>query len=225
MCSRVTLRTPLEALQDLFGFEGGPALGPRYNVPPSEPLLALRVPESGDGARQATLLRWGIPRRTREAPGAVAINARSETAATSPLFRTAMERQRCAVLVDGFYEWRQEGRIKQPFLIARADGRPFALAGLVGPAAEGDPLPGSCAVLTTSANELVAPVHDRMPAILRPDELGAWLDPARPAESVAALLRPFPAPEMSMRRVSVKLNNPRHDGPEVLAPAEQGRLF
>lgn len=222
MCSRVTIRTPLDRLRDLFRFEGDIDLVPRFNVAPSQPLLTVSADASEPTRRKGALVRWGM-QRPKGADGKSMppiINARSETAESLPTFRDAFRIRRCVVLIDGFYEWRQEGRQKQPYLFELNSGAPFALAGLIDAAKA----PG-CVVLTTDANEVVAPIHDRMPVILPEEEMDVWLDPTRGADDLKRVLRPLPSSAMRRRPVSVRVNDARRDAPDVLGPPEQGSLF
>ncbi len=214
MCGRYTLTTPVPVLAERFGFDSFPELKPRYNVAPTQPVaVVVAGPEL---RRELVLMRWGlVPAWSREGPkGPPLINARSETAADRPAFRQALRSRRCLVPADGFFEWAKVGGRKQPHYFHRPNGEPFAFAGLwerwQGP--EGDPLL-SCAVLTTEANEVVRPVHDRMPVILAPEDFQRWLE-----SGDAELLRPCPPEALAVTRVSALVNSPRNDGPECLRP-------
>jgi putative SOS response-associated peptidase YedK len=148
------------------------------------------------------------------------INARGETVATKPAFRKAIRERRCLILADGFYEWQERGRHKQPLFVRLANGRPFAFAGLWerwgGP--DGTAL-DSCAIVTTTANDLLRPLHDRMPVILAPKDYDLWLDPSlQDVECLLPLLRPYPAEEMTAYPVSTRVNNPAHDAPDCIDP-------
>jgi putative SOS response-associated peptidase YedK len=147
-------------------------------------------------------------------------NARSETVATKPTFRDAFKRRRCLVLADGFFEWVPVSGRKQPHYFRRWDAGPFAFAGLWD--RWKDPDGGSvqsCTILTTEANELVKPVHERMPVILAPADFGAWLDPkTQGGPDLQALLRPFPAEAMTAYPVGLRVNNPKHDDAECVLP-------
>src|SRR5262249_47900861 len=148
------------------------------------------------------------------------INARAETAATKPSFRAAFRQRRCLLPASGFYEWVRQAGKRQPIHFRLRDGRPFALAGLWqlwrGPDGE---VVETCAILTTQANGLILPVHDRMPVILGPDAFGPWLDPSvRDPAALAEWLRPFPAEAMTACPVGPWVNNPRNEGPDCLAP-------
>jgi putative SOS response-associated peptidase YedK len=221
MCGRFTLSTPAQTLQQIFDLSETPDLPPRYNIAPSEAIAAIRLPEPQAGHR-LDLLRWGLVPPWAKEPdvGARMINARSETAATNPAFRTAFRRRRCLVPADGFYEWQRLERRKQPFYIRMRDGLPFAFAGLwehwEGP--QGDALE-TCTILTTEPSELVRPVHDRMPVILDPQDWDLWLDPTmHEPERLQSLLRPYPAEKMIAFPVGQTVNNPANDHEECIAP-------
>ena len=187
MCGRYTLATPVAELSRIFGFPELPNLSPRYNIAPTQDIAAVRLlPE--EERRELVLMRWGLVPYWADDPsiGSRMINARSESVAEKPAFRSAFARRRCLVLVDGFYEWQQhgvpKGGKKQPFRIRRRDGQPFAFAGLWeswkgpkgGPALE-HPLE-TATIVTTDANRVLKPLHDRMPVILAPEDYDAWLD-------------------------------------------------
>lgn len=215
MCGRFTLRSELNMLLDQFAVELAEALEwePRYNIAPSQDVLAVRVAEQ---KRELVKLRWGlIPSWAKDARLAQ-INARADTAATKPMFRAAYKRRRCLVLADGYYEWLREGKAKRPFLHEVAGGKPFAFAGLWESWDEPQgkfPLE-SCAILTTAANELAAQVHDRMPVILEQEDYADWLT----GEQVP--LVSFPADRMTVRPVSQYVNNARNQGPQCVAGPE-----
>ena len=221
MCGRFTLSTPAQTLQKLFDLPDVPELPQRYNIAPSEALATVRVPE-GKAQRELTFLRWGLipPWADDPAIGNRMINARAETAATSPAFRGAFRRRRCLVPADGFYEWQRVGRRKQPYYIHMRDGSPFAFAGLwehwKGP--EGQVVE-SCTLITTEPSDLVRQVHDRMPVILAPRDYDLWLDPeVRDAEQLRALLHAYPAEQMEAFPVSQAVNSPANDDPACIAP-------
>jgi putative SOS response-associated peptidase YedK len=154
------------------------------------------------------------------ASGAQPINAKAETATEKPMFRDAFRRRRCLVPADGFYEWRREDMRKQPVYICMKDREPFAFAGLWehwenqdGQAIE------SCTILTTEPNDLLKPIHNRMPVILDPKDYDLWLDPdVRDAGKPSALLGPYPPEDMAAFPVSLRVNNPRNDDPECIEP-------
>ena len=220
MCGRFSLFSPAPVLAEAFDLAGFPELAPRYNIAPTQPVAAVRAGEAG---RQLVRLRWGLvvpwAKDTKVAP----INARSETAADKPLFRAALRKRRCLVPASGFYEWLAlaGGKRKQPYCFRPGDERPWAFAGLWERWQGPDGLVESCAILTTAANELVRPVHDRMPVILPRQHWGAWLDPqAQDAGGLVPLLRPYPADAMLAYPVGLLVNNPKNDGPRCLAPAQ-----
>ena len=221
MCGRFTLATPDPSVAELLDLSTEPSLEPRYNIAPTQPVLILRTPQVRQ-VRELEPLRWGlIPSWAKDAAiGARMINARSETAARKPSFRAAFRYRRCLVPADGFYEWQGTGRGKQPHHIRMKDGRPFAFAGLwecwQGP--DGAVIE-SCTVLTTTPNELVAPLHDRMPVILPASSFALWLDPevSDPA-GVQPLLIPYQADEMVAHAVGRQVNNPRNEDPGCIQP-------
>jgi putative SOS response-associated peptidase YedK len=231
MCGRYTLKTPAGALVEHFAVDphaiGQLSLfGPRYNVAPTQavPVIRLRAAEDGVPRRTLDWLRWGfVPSWSKQPPtGRPLINARSESVADKPSFRTAFRRRRCLVPADGFYEWRTEGRHKQPFYIRRPDGLPFAFAG-IWEAWHGDDVDApleSFAILTTRANRLMADLHDRMPVILAPNDYAAWLEPGEDEARQAELLQlcePAPDDELVADPVSPRVNKPQYDDPQCIA--------
>jgi putative SOS response-associated peptidase YedK len=214
MCGRFTLRTPLSVLVTQFKIESYPLWNERYNIAPTQDVLAIRYP------REVIALHWGlIPSWSKDARQA-AINARSDSVATKPYFRAAWRRRRCLVLADGYYEWLRKGKVKQPYLYEVDAGKPFALAGLweswSGPSGSAGPPLQSCAIITTEGNELTQAVHDRMPVILDADDYDAWLDPDTPSAELESLLDSFPADRMSVRPASTFVNDARHEGPQCV---------
>ena len=196
---------------------------PRWNVAPTQPVPVIRRDSKGPTLR-ASLLRWGLIPSWASDPtiGARTINARSETAAGKPSFREPLRKQRCLIPADGFYEWRRSGKQKQPFCFEVGDGGLFAFAGLWdnwrGP--DGQVLE-TCTILTTTPNELLANVHDRMPVILAADEYDRWLDPAMQDTATALdLLRPFDSTFMRRYPVSTRVNLVANDDLECSAPVD-----
>jgi len=221
MCGRFTLKTPVETLAEVFELPAVPDLQPRFNIAPSEALATVRV-AGKDPQRELAILRWGLVPSWAEDPkvGNKMINARSETVATNGAFRSAFRRRRCLVLADGFYEWQRQEKRKQPFYIRMKDEAPFAFAGIweVWEGKAGQVLE-TCTLLTTEPNELMSPIHNRMPVILDRKAYDLWLDPEmREAEPLQALLRPYPAEKMTAYPVSQLVNSPGNDIPEVLEP-------
>jgi putative SOS response-associated peptidase YedK len=240
MCGRFTLRSPARDVAKAFGAlfdETSLPLNwqPRYNIAPTQPIPVIREvapqpPDSADSppapepsGRELAFLHWGLIPAWADDPsiGSRLINARAETLATKPAFRTAFRRRRCLIPCDGIYEWQKQGRRKQPFFITAGDGL-FALAGLWEHWERNGLTIESCTIITTEANSLVAELHDRMPVILPPDAYGPWLDPEEqePAR-LQAWLRPYPAEAMRLQAVSPLVNNPRNDSPACLEKAGQ----
>lgn len=224
MCGRFTLTSRGQRLRERFGLAAVPdELVSRYNIAPSQPVLVI------PNRRQRLLrpARWGlVPYWAKDAAiGHRMVNARAETLAVRPAFRDALERRRCLIPADGFYEWRREGKRHQPFYVRARDRQPFAFAGLwdVWHPPDGGEAVASCTIVTTDANALIAPIHDRMPVILPPAAYDAWLDPQpRPAEDLAALLVPCPADTLETFPVSTWVNAPEHDDPTCIAPLADG---
>ncbi len=226
MCGRFTLRTPASTIAEQFALLEVPVFAARFNIAPSQPAPVIRLPQGENPQRRELVwLRWGlVPAWAKDrAIGNRLINARAESAAEKPAFRAAMRRRRCLVVADGFYEWQHGGRTKQPyFLRLRGDG-PFAFAGVweAWEAADHSTLE-TCAILTTAANELVRPMHDRMPVILSAAGCAAWLDPTiEDPRQLTPLLTPYPSDEMEGRAVGDFVNSPSHDSPRCLEPALQ----
>lgn len=221
MCGRYTLTSTDLSLVELLGLTRAPELRPRYNIAPTQQVAVLRAPAGGE-AREIEMLRWGlIPSWAKDpAMGNRMINARSETADEKPAFRSGLRQRRCLIPADGFYEWRKAGGRKQPFYIRLGDQGPFAMAGLwdrwQGP--EGTVIE-SCTILTTVPNELVRPIHDRMPVVLPPECFREWLDPiVTNAARLKPLLGPYPASQMVAYPVSTQVNSPANDGPACIEP-------
>jgi len=224
MCGRYTLTNPDPVkLRQRFmlGESAVPEMEPRYNVAPTDPVLGVRRTE--EGARQAGRLRWGlVPGRWAEKrSGRPLINVRAEGLTNQPAFSESFRERRCLIPADGFFEWRRDERGRLPFWISRPDGELFAFAGIwaalparaSGPDAE---LLHSCAIVTTEPNDLIRPIHDRMPVILDPDLETAWLDPNTGEDDLLAMLRPLPADVLVTREISDAVNDVRNDAPELL---------
>ena len=213
MCGRFTLRTPLSVLIDEFDLSSDQQLlfEPRYNIPPTADIPVVRL---ADGKRQLSLMRWGlIPSWSKDPKKAPLLaNARAETIAEKPSFRSAFKSRRCLIPASGFFEWKREGKAKQPYYFRRPDNRPLAFAGLWEKWNDSE----SCTVITTDANELMLPIHDRMPVVLARNDYAEWLDPA--ATGLEKLLTPFPFNELICSPVNPIVNNARNEGPECIAP-------
>lgn len=219
MCGRYTLSDPGDLLDEL-GVTAAPSLSPRYNIAPTQEVLAVR--QEGDD-RLAVGLRWGlIPYWAKDAAiGNRMINARSETVAEKPSFKHALKRRRCLIPADGFYEWVKTSAKgpKQPYHIHFEGHRPFVFAGLWEVWKKGPEPIESCTVLTTDANEEIRPVHHRMPVILEGDKRDAWLDPSiEDSDLLSTLLGPLPDGSLQLTPVSTRVNSPRNDVPECLEP-------
>jgi putative SOS response-associated peptidase YedK len=219
MCGRFTLHDDPGQIVERFRLRVGSAFLPRYNVAPTQSVPAVR---QGAGGRELVLLRWGLIPSWAKDPkiGYSLINARAETVADKPAFRSAFRRRRCLIPASGFLEWAKLGKVKQPYHFRRKDHAPLALAGLweCWESPEGEVIE-SCTIITTAANELVAPMHDRMPVILDPADFDRWLDLAyQQVDGLTPLLVPYPAEVMEAVAVSPLVNSPKNDGPECLMP-------
>lgn len=217
MCGRFAQRTDPKRVAKWFGVEEVPELEPRYNIAPTQEILGVRETED---VREMAFYKWGlIPSWAKDTSmGARLINARSETVREKPAFRQAFKQRRCIIPADGFYEWQRTDGRKQPFFFQMRDESPFGFAGLweQWKGEEGQVI-NSCTILTTAANEVLRPVHDRMPVILRPDDYALWLDhDTRKLEMVEDLLRPYPADEMASYPVSTLVNSPRSQGERLI---------
>ena len=229
MCGRFTLRTPVKDVVAAFDvlatdFADVLPLFAHYNIAPTQQVVAVRTDPSV-GGRQLVPLRWGLVPSWADDPaiGNRMINARAETVASKPSFRAAFKSRRCLVVADGFYEWQKRGASKQPYYIQLRDGRPFGLAGLWERWRHDDQAIESCTIITTEANELMRPLHDRMPVILPREEYASWLDP-RPdrGDVLRKLLRPYPPEDMTAYPVSTIVNNPRNDVPQCVESLPAG---
>ncbi len=221
MCGRFTLHHDAAEIAERFAAEVEPLLEPRYNIAPTQPVVAVLQEE----ARSIQRLRWGLVPSWAKDPGIGSrlINARVETIAEKPSFRTALARRRCLIPADGFYEWREadtpEEGGRTPMHIRRRDGGLFAFAGLWEEwhAPDGAPL-RTCTIITGTPNPLMAPIHDRMPMILRREDEDEWLEPgSRDTQSLLSLLAPYPAADMEAFAVPRQVNSPAVDTPANIA--------
>lgn len=220
MCGCFTLHTPIETIASLFNAipdDSCQSLALRYNIAPTQALPVIR---SREGQRQLAKMHWGLIPSWSKEPKAIygTINARADTLATKPAFRSAYKSRRCLVIADGYYEWKAEGKKKQPYLYEIDSGKPFVFAGLWeqwwGEDKAAPPLE-SCTIITTEANKLASEIHNRMPVILSPNDYELWLDPTvKEVSQVAPLLDQYPAERMSVRPVSTFVNNARNEGSE-----------
>lgn len=224
MCGRYSNTTPPEAMRRIFQCVGSINFPPTYNCAPTQrlPVVAL-----GKDGRRLVLMTWGlVPHWSRAGkPGYATINARAETVASKPTFRDAFQRRRCLVPADGFFEWQptpEPGGKKLPWRITMADGQPFAMAGIWERWQPGDDQAGekidSFSIIVTDANDLLRPIHERMPVILAPDDWDRWLERESPGPT--SLLRPFPSDRMRAYRVGTQVNDPRNNDPGCLEPVD-----
>lgn len=221
MCGRFTLVSQLQLLTRILQLNRTPETEPRYNIAPTRDVTAAVEIE---GERDWMSLRWGLVPFWADDPsiGSRMINARSETVFEKPAFKKAIRSRRCLIPASGFYEWKKnpDGK-KQPYYIYMKSEEPFCFAGIWETWTKGDEPLRTFAILTTEANELMKPLHHRMPVIVPREEYGRWLDPGNgEAGDLGGLLKPFPAGEMQFHPVSTAVNNPRNDGPECVRPAE-----
>jgi len=221
MCGRFARKSTQEVLAEWFDLEleEMPWFAPSYNVAPQTTQPVVRLSRE-TGRREFALLRWGlVPFWAKDAKIAYStINARAEEAASKPAYREAIRKRRCLVPADAFYEWqRLDPKTKRPFAFALASGEPYAFAGLWESwrPREGAPIE-TFTILTTDPNELMEPIHNRMPVILEPKDYDRWLDPGDPARPPVDLLRPYPAQRMKAWPVSSRVGNVRNNGPELL---------
>jgi putative SOS response-associated peptidase YedK len=225
VCGRYSLATPTPAdVRARFPVGESVEIRRRYNIAPGDPVLAVTTTKEGEP--RGELLKWGLVPSWADSPdtGLKMINARVETVAERPAFRRAYGRFRCLIVADGFYEWRRmPAGPKQAFHITEAGQPLFAFAGLW--SIWHDDRDGSvlrtCTIITTPANGAVAPLHDRMPAILAPEAEPEWLDPGTPTERLRDLLAPLPAQRTVLQAVGPAVDDARYDGPECLAPPVQ----
>lgn len=225
MCGRYSQSQSAQIIAQAFQVDNVPTLKPRYNIAPTQSVPTV-LQTSASTNRQFKMLHWGlIPSWAKDQKmGARLINARAETVAEKPAFRSAFKHRRCLVLADGFYEWQQQEdkKQKQPFYIRLSDRYPFAFAGLWEhwEDATGEEIE-SCTLLTTEPNELMCPIHNRMPVILDPKDYDLWLDSeVKKSELLEPLLRPYPSEEMTAYPVSKAVNKPSNDSTECIESIE-----
>jgi putative SOS response-associated peptidase YedK len=222
MCGRFTLTRLEHKLADVFDIQDVPEWQAQFNVAPTQTVIT--VLHHSEHNRVFELLHWGLIPSWSKDPSIASklINARSETVAEKPSFRSAFKKRRCLIIADGFYEWQRTEGKKQPFYFQVQGKQPFGFAGLWEEwhSSEGEQI-NTCTILTTSANSLMAPVHDRMPVILKPEDYNLWLDPqVQDSRKVQPLLQPFPAEAMTAYPVSTIVNSPKNNKPECIAPVE-----
>lgn len=217
MCGRFSITTPPEALRALFNYVEQPNFPPRYNIAPTQPVPIVTLM---NGKRHFKLVRWGlVPSWAKELPKTVLNNARAETINEKPSFRGGIRHRRCLIPTDGFYEWQaKDSGPKQPYLIRRRDQQPFAMAGIWEDwlTADGSEL-DSCAIITTAANDTMAPVHARMPVILDPSDWDEWLDTAETrAKDAMKLLKPASNELLETIPISTRVNKVSEDDEGLL---------
>jgi putative SOS response-associated peptidase YedK len=233
MCGRYRLSRRKQIIEEHFdALSGEEDWSPRYNVAPTQPIPVIRQ-HPKEPVRELSLMRWGlIPSWAKDSSAAARmINARSETASTKSAFRDALKSRRCLIPADGFYEWKRNGKTRQPYCFEVNEGKLFAFAGIwdrwKDPSGQ---WVKSCSILTTTPNAVISPVHDRMPVILDPDSHDLWLDPGMTnAAATSELLKPFDGRLMRCSPVSARVNCVANDDEECCAPVElaevQTRLF
>jgi len=230
MCGRFALAATKQAISEYFGVLVHDDLPPRYNIAPTQQIVVV----AHDGKKLVQWMHWGLIPSWAKDPEIAArtINARAETAAEQPAFREAFRHRRCLIPAEGFYEWKPQARqAKQPYFIHLTESPLMGLAGLwdrwQSPTGE---IIESCTVLTTTANDVLRPLHDRMPVILPPEHFDEWLNPSTPLPLIQSLLRPYPAQAMRAYPVGVQVSKPAHEGPDCIAPVRSeseshGELF
>ncbi|MEX2121576.1 MAG: SOS response-associated peptidase [Pirellulales bacterium] len=225
MCGRFTSRVSAAAVAEAFGLEPPAEMPVRYNIAPSQPIAVVRF-DALAGRRELAWVRWGLVPRWADDPaiGNRLINARAETVASKPAFRDAFRERRCLVVADGFYEWKKTGGRKQPYHLGLRQGELLAFAGLWDQWQRSGAALETATIVTTDANELVRPLHDRMPAIVAADDYDRWLEPDCDHAQLMEVLRPYPAERMSAHPVSTLVNNTANDVPECLEPDDRDNL-
>jgi putative SOS response-associated peptidase YedK len=233
MCGRYTLASDPDVVAEVFGVTVPATLPKRFNIAPSQQVLTVRMQPGGE-QRELVPLKWGLVPSWADdlAIGNRLTNARSETAATKPAFRSSFRSRRCLIVADGFYEWQQREGGKQPFCIRLKSGQPFGFAGLWDHWGKAGTPIDSCTILTCAANELMQPIHQRMPVVIPPEQFGLWLDnTVEDAGLLAHLMRPFHPDEMTAFPVSTLVNRVKNDSPVCATPVQptpvekQARLF
>jgi putative SOS response-associated peptidase YedK len=224
MCGRFSIFADPSRLAERFEVSlPAEGLRPRYNAAPTQALPVIL----NEGDRVIQLLRWGLVPFWAKDPsiGSQMINARAETLAEKPSFRNALKKRRCLVLADGFYEWRKTPASKVPMRITLVSGEPFAFAGLweTWDTPDGDKL-RTFTIVTTSPNELVEPIHNRMPVILRPEHETLWMDNYAEPAAWLDVLRPYPAELLRAYPIPKRVNSVGNDDPSVVKPSEETDL-
>jgi putative SOS response-associated peptidase YedK len=226
MCGRLTQLSNLTTLSEHFSASANTLLStldvkPRYNIPPSQDILAIRVSDNNN--REIVPLHWGlIPSWAKDMNiGYKTSNARSETVATKPSYRSALKRRRCLIPTNGFYEWKRTEKHKQPYYIYREDKEAFALAGLweKWEDPKSDVIIESCTIITTEANELMKPIHHRMPVIITPDNYTLWCDTeCQDTSVIESLMTPYKQSDLALHAVSSQVNTPKNQQAGLIEP-------
>lgn len=222
MCGRFAMFTPLADIVEQFGIDQATPVEPRYNIAPTQPVAAIRADK--EGLKQLDLLRWGlIPHWAKDVSiGNRLINARAETVSEKPAFRQSFSKRRCLIVATGFYEWGETAAGKYPFFMSSPGGDCLAFAGLWERwRSKEDEVIDSCVIITTSANESLARVHQRMPVILGDDAQTLWLSENTSKEDCLAVLQPAADGTLDIRQVRRTVNNPRNEGAELIEEMSQ----
>jgi putative SOS response-associated peptidase YedK len=223
MCGRFGLTRPDKLDLQRYGVSDVPEQVPRWNIPPSSDILVVRERK---GVTEAEMIKWGLVPSWAKDPsiGNRMANVRSDTALEKSSFRAAMQKRRCLIPADVFYEWQDVPgqKRRKPYAVAVNGGEIFALGGLweAWRAKEGGEWVITCAILTTEPNELLEPIHDRMPVIIRPDDYESWLSPSTVMGEVRRLVSPFSADEMKTWEIGLLVNDPKTDDARVIAPID-----
>jgi putative SOS response-associated peptidase YedK len=225
MCGRFTQARSWSELAQLYELAGSASpsnFEPRYNIAPTQSIAVVRPAGRNAGGRELVMMRWGlVPLWAKDVSiGAKMINARAESVRTKPAFRQAFRHRRCLIVADGFYEWRKEENKtrKQPYYITREGDAPFAFAGLWEEwRPQGEQALETCTIITTTASESIAWIHERMPVMLEPAQFDAWITPDAPLDAAEAMLAPYPG-ALAVYPVSTRVNNVRNDDPQCIAP-------
>ena len=216
MCGRFTLKQPRRINLTNFDDDSFDGIVPRYNIAPTQDVLTVVQRRM---SREARMLQWGlIPFWSKEPKGI--INARVETIAEKASFNESFQKRRCLIFADGFYEWERSGKISQPYYFKLKDGAPFTFAGIWDQWRSGERVISSCAIITTTANELLATIHTRMPVILPPELHDLWLNEDSITPELKDILLPFPASEMTSHAVGYEVNDAKSEGEHLLDPVK-----
>jgi putative SOS response-associated peptidase YedK len=222
MCGRFARTSSVETFAKLFDASAIDDLAPTYNIAPTHELLLAR--SAPDGHRELVTLHWGLVPHWSQGPDPkyAMINARADSVATKPAYRDAFKRRRCLIAADGFFEWKQTGKTKQPYFVRLRGGQPFAFAGLWDRWAAAGQVPiDSCTIITCNANPLVAEIHERMPVILPPRLYDAWMNPdQKSTNALTALLKPYPDLLMEAYPVGLAVNSPKNDSAGLVRPID-----